>query len=97
MMSWLASTLGRAAMGPLGKALPPLGDRQQLWQARTILQELHDNLPSPSARWLGRISLRGLSELKPLRDEQWLALAEALRTRRDVVNHLCPARAACST
>jgi len=64
--------------------------RHQLWQARTILQSLHDNLPSPAARGLARLSLRGLSELRPLRDEQWLALAETLRTRRDVLNHLCP-------
>jgi acyl-CoA dehydrogenase len=83
---WRYEVDGRSAMLPFAQA----AIRQQLLQAQAILQDLHANLPSPAARWLGRVSLRGLKTLKPLRDEQWLALAETLRARRDLVNHLCP-------
>jgi len=83
---WRYEADGRSAMLPFAQA----AIRQQLLQARSTLQAVHANLPSPAARWLGWASLRGLSSLTPLLDGQWLALAETLRSRRDVVNQLCP-------
>ncbi|RZL03138.1 MAG: acyl-CoA dehydrogenase [Rubrivivax sp.] len=66
------------------------GIRQQLDRAHTILRDLHANLPSGPARWLAGFSLKGTGPLTPLRDRQLLELAELLRTRRDLIDKLCP-------
>lgn len=83
---WRYQVDGQPDLLPFAQA----GIRQQLNRAATILQDLHANLPSAPARWLAGLSLRATGRLHPLRDEQLLALAELLRTRRDLVSRLCP-------
>jgi acyl-CoA dehydrogenase len=83
---WRYQIDGNPELLPFAQA----GIRQQLDRAHTILQDLHANLPSGPARWLAGVSLRGTGKLAPLRDTQLLALAELLRTRRDLIDQLCP-------
>ncbi|MDI1260409.1 acyl-CoA dehydrogenase domain-containing protein [Aquabacterium sp.] len=83
---WRYQVDGKPELLPFAQA----GIRQQLNRAHLILQDLHANLPSAPARWMGGLSLRATGRLHPLRNEQRLALAELLRTRSDLVGHLCP-------
>ena len=83
---WRYQVDGNPDLLPFAQA----GVRQQLNRAHTILQDLHANLPSAPARWLGGWSLRATGALHPLRDEQLLNLAKLLRTHPDLVGKLCP-------
>ena len=64
--------------------------RLQLDAAGAILHDLYANLPTAGRRVLGALVLRRTAHLAPLRDVQSLALAEALRTRPEIVARLCP-------
>ena len=83
---WRFETDADPAMLPLARA----AIREQLHEAGRLLRELYANLPSGAMRALSPLWLRGLGQLAPLRDQETLALAEALRTQRALVRRLCP-------
>lgn len=64
--------------------------RRQLKAATSVLCDIYANLPLGARRLLGWLMMRGLWHLAPLRDRQLLALADTLRTNRDVVARLTP-------
>lgn len=83
---WRFETEGDLAMLPLARA----AIREQLHLAAALLRELHANLPSGVLQALWPLWLRGTSSLAPLRDQDTIALAEALRTEPALVHRLCP-------
>jgi acyl-CoA dehydrogenase len=83
---WRYQVDSNAELLPFAQA----GIRQQLHEARTILADIHANLPSPAERWMALLGQRGFKRLAPLRDQTLLALAETLRTRPDLIQALCP-------
>ncbi|MEO8024338.1 acyl-CoA dehydrogenase domain-containing protein, partial [Polaromonas sp.] len=64
--------------------------RVQLDAAEEVLRDLYANLPTPGRRLIGALVLSRTAHLAPLRDVQMLKLAALLRTRRDLLNRLCP-------
>lgn len=72
------------AMLPIARAAV----RMQLHAATTTLRDLYDNLPFGMRRVFGWIIMRGVWQLSPVRDQQWLAIAEILRTQTTVVARL---------
>lgn len=83
---WRYDTEGDPAMLPLARA----AIHEQLHHAASLLRDLYANLPSGALRRLSPLWLRGLGGLGPLRDQEVLALAEALRTQPALVRRLCP-------
>jgi acyl-CoA dehydrogenase len=65
-----------AAMLPIARAAV----RMQLRAATVTLRDLYDNLPFGTRRVFGWVIMRGVWQLNPVRDRQWLAIADVLRT-----------------
>jgi acyl-CoA dehydrogenase len=64
--------------------------RTQLLQAAASLRDLHANLPSRALDLASRLLRGGTRRLRPLRDREVLALAEALRSDPALLARLCP-------
>lgn len=64
--------------------------RVQLDAAQEVLRDLYPNLPTAGRRLIGNLVLSRTSHLAPMRDAQMLELASLLRTRRELVESLCP-------
>jgi acyl-CoA dehydrogenase len=62
--------------------------RMQLRAATVTLRDLFDNMPFGARRIFGWVMLRGVWQLNPVRDRQWLAIAELLRTDGKVMARL---------
>jgi acyl-CoA dehydrogenase len=62
--------------------------RMQLRAATVTLRDLYDNLPFGTRRVFGWVIMRGVWQLNPVRDRQWLAIADLLRTNAGVVARL---------
>ena len=62
--------------------------RMQLRAATVTLRDLFDNMPFGARRIFGWVMLRGVWQLNPVRDRQWLAIAELLRTDAKVMARL---------
>jgi acyl-CoA dehydrogenase len=73
-----------AAMLPIARAAV----RMQLRAATVTLRDLYDNLPFGTRRVFGWVIMRGVWQLNPVRDRQWLAIADLLRTNAGVVARL---------
>ena len=64
--------------------------RAQLDAAEEVLREMFANFPTPGRRLIGALVMSRTAHLAPLRDTTMLELAELLRSRRDIVDSLCP-------
>jgi len=62
--------------------------RLHLRAATVALRDLYDNLPFGTRRIFGWLIMRGIWHLNPVRDRQWLAIAELLRSDRTVLLRL---------
>jgi acyl-CoA dehydrogenase len=64
--------------------------RAQLDACEEVLRALYANFPTPGRRLAGALVLSRTAHLAPLPDSQALELAALLRTRRSIVDRLCP-------
>ncbi len=64
--------------------------RVQLDAAEEVLREMFANFPTPGRRLIGALVMSRTAHLAPLRDTTMLELADLLRSRRDIVDSLCP-------
>ncbi len=64
--------------------------RMQLDEAAATLRDLYANLPSATLRFVAPLILNGTGHLSPLRDQDQIAFADALRADPELIERLCP-------